>query len=149
MKGIENYKDTLKKRIAILLILCVLALLAMLFGVFYLKGRFPSKSNVTDYVIGFFTGLELGFLFFMGYYYRVLKNKQILEETFLKEKDERRNLIYLKSGIWVVSILSILLIIVSLPVAYVSYEAFITLTVVAFAQFIFSALLKLYWSRKL
>ncbi|MDO5695696.1 MAG: hypothetical protein Q4P30_02905 [Eubacteriales bacterium] len=149
MKGMENYKKTLKDRIALVLILCVLALLAMMFGVFYLKERFPGQEHITDYVIGFFTGLEFAFVFLIGYYYRVMRDEKLMRAMFLKENDERQILIRMKSGIKVVSVLSILIIIASLPVAYLSYEAFVAMMIVAFTQLIFSGLLKLYWLRKL
>ena len=58
MNKLENYKAEIGKRITLLVGLCVLALVAMLFGNFYLKSRIPLKENATDYVVGFFTGLE-------------------------------------------------------------------------------------------
>ena len=149
MKGLEDYKKELANRISVLVILCVVALLAVLFGNFYLKEQFPLKGNITDYVVGFFTGLEIVSLLYMGTLIRAYKNETALKEMYTKERDEREILIRMKSGANIVPFLSMLIVIISLIVAYISYEAFIALMAVAFAQMVISKMLKIYWSRKI
>lgn len=56
MKNIEEYKNEIKKRIALSIILCIVAMVTVIFVNFYLKPLFPSKQNVTDYIVGFFYG---------------------------------------------------------------------------------------------
>lgn len=144
MKGLEDYKKELANRISVLVILCVVALLAMLFGNFYLKEQFPLKGNITYYVVGFFTDLEIVSLFFMGTLIRAYRNETALKERYTKERDEREILIRMKSGANIVPLLSMLIVIISLIVADISYEAFIALMAVAFTQMVNSKMIKIY-----
>lgn len=80
---------------------------------------------------------------------RAYRNRDILEKMYTKETDERMILIRMKSGSNIIPIFSMVIVIVSLAVAYVSYEAFLALIIVAFVQLIFSKLLKVYWSKKI
>ena len=149
MNKLENYKKEIGFRISFLVLLCIVALLAVIIGNFYLKNKFPLKEDVTDYVIGFFTGLELVSVFYMSMLARAYRNRDILEKMYTKETDERVILIKMKSGVNIIPIFSMVIVIVSLIVAYVSYEAFLALMIVAFVQMIFSKILKIYWSKKI
>ena len=149
MNKLENYKKEIGFRISILVLLCIVALLAVIIGNFYLKYKFSLKEDVTDYVVGFFTGLELVSVFYMGMLVRAYRNRDILEKMYTKETDERVILIKMKSGANIIPIFSMVIVIVSLIVAYVSYEAFLALMIVAFVQMIFSKILKIYWSKKI
>ena len=51
---------------------------------------------------------------------------------YTKETDERMILIKMKSGANIIPIFSMVIVIVALIVAYVSYEAFLALMIVAF-----------------
>ena len=104
---------------------------------------------MTDYVVGFFTGLELVSVFYMAMLIRAYRNRDILEKMYTKETDERMILIKMKSGANIIPIFSMVIVIVSLIVAYVSYEAFLALMIVAFVQIILSKTLKIYWSKKI
>ena len=149
MNKLENYKKEIGFRISILVLLCIVALLAVIIGNFYLKNKFPLKEDVTDYVIGFFIGLELVSVFYMSMLARAYRNRDILEKMYTKETDERVILIKMKSGANIIPIFSMFIVIVSLIVAYVSYEAFLALMIVAIVQMIFSKILKIYWSKKI
>lgn len=149
MKGLEDYKKELANRIRVHVILCVVALLAILFGNFYLKERFPLTQDATNYVLGSFTGLEIVNLFYISTLIRAYKNEAALKDMHTKEPDEREILIRMKSGAQIVPLLSMLIVIISLIVAYLSYEAFIALMAVAFAQMLISQILKTYWSKKI
>lgn len=149
MNKLENYKKEIGFRISFLVILCIVALLAVIIGNIYLKNKFPLKEDVTDYVIGFFIGLELVSVFYMSMLARAYRNRDILEKMYTKETDERVILIKMKSGANIIPIFSMVIVIVSLIVAYVSYEAFLALMIVAFVQMIFSKILKIYWSKKI
>ncbi|MDK8276056.1 MAG: hypothetical protein QP763_03165 [Peptoniphilus duerdenii] len=149
MNKLENYKKEIGFRISFLVLLCIVALLAVIIGNFYLKNKFPLKEDVTDYVIGFFIGLELVSVFYMSMLARAYRNRDILEKMYTKETDERVILIKMKSGANIIPIFSMVIVIVSLIVAYVSYEAFLALMIVAFVQMIFSKILKIYWSKKI
>lgn len=149
MKNLEKYKKELLNRISILVILSTLALLAMLFGNFYLRDKFPLQENSTDFITGFFTGLQIVNLFYMGRLIKAYRNENALKEMYVKEADEREILIKMKSGAIIVPIFSMLIAIASLVVVYISYTAFIALITVAIAQIIASKILKIYWSKKI
>ena len=149
MNKLEKYKKEIGFRINILFLLCIVALLAVVIGNFYLKYKFPLKEDMTDYVVGFFIGLELVSVFYMSMFMKAYRNRDILEKMYTKETDEREIVIKMKSGENIIPIFSMVIVIVSLIVAYVSYEAFLALMIVAFVQIIFSKLLKLYWSKKI
>ncbi len=149
MNKLEKYKKEIGFRISILLLLCILALLAVVIGNFYLKYTFPLKEDMTDYVVGFFIGLELVSVFYMSIFMKAYRNRDILEKMYTKETDEREIVIKMKSGENIIPIFSMIIVIVSLIVAYISYEAFLALMIVAIVQIIFSKLLKLYWSKKI
>ena len=149
MNKLEKYKKEIGFRISILLLLCILALLAVVIGNFYLKYTFPLKEDMTDYVVGFFIGLELVSVFYMSMFMKAYRNRDILEKMYTKETDEREIVIKMKSGENTIPIFSMVIVIVSLIVAYVSYEAFLALMIVAIVQIIFSKLLKIYWSKKI
>ena len=149
MNKLEKYKKEIGFRINILLLLCIVALLAVVIGNFYLKYKFPLKEDMTDYVVGFFIGLELVSVFYMSIFMKAYRNRDILEKMYTKETDEREIVIKMKSGENIIPIFSMIIVIVSLIVAYISYEAFLALMIVAIVQIIFSKLLKLYWSKKI
>ena len=149
MDKLENYKKEIKFRIDVLVVLCIVALLAVVVGNFYLIDKFPLKHNVTDMVVGFFTGLELVSLFYMRKLIRAYRNKDILKKMFIKETDERMILINMRSGANIIPILSMVIVVASLVVAYVNYDAFVALMIVAFVQMVVSKLLKRYWSKKI
>ena len=149
MNKLEKYKKEIGFRISILVLLCMVALLAVIIGNFYLKYKFPLKEDVTDYVVGFFIGLELVSVFYMSIFMKAYRNRDILEKMYTKETDEREIVIKMKSGENIIPIFSMIIVIVSLIVAYISYEAFLALMIVAIVQIIFSKLLKIYWSKKI
>lgn len=149
MNKLEKYKKEIGFRINILLLLCILALLSVVIGNFYLKYKFPLKEDMTDYVVGFFIGIELACVFYMSMFIKAYRNRDILEKMYTKETDERVILIKMKSGENIIPIFSMVIVIISLIVAYVSYEAFLALMIVAIVQIIFSKLLKIYWSKKI
>ena len=149
MNKLEKYKKEIGFRINVPFLLCILALLAVVIGNFYLKYKFPLKEYMTDYVVGFFIGIELVCVFYMSIFIKAYRNKDILEKMYIKETDEREILIKMKSGANIIPIFSMVIVTVSLIVAYVSYEAFLALMIVAIVQIIFSKLLKIYWSKKI
>ena len=149
MDKIKNYKAEIGKRITLLAGLCVLALIAMLFGNFYLKSRLPLKENATDYVVGFFTGLEIICVFYIGKLARVYRDTNALRKMQIQESDEREMLIRMKSGANIIPLFSMLIVIASLVYAYIDYEVFVVLQVVALGRLVLSKILKTYWQRKI
>lgn len=148
MKNLQNYRKEIARRISLLVVFCVTALLAIVLGAVFLKDISPNASDTTDYVLGFFTGIELVCLFYMGCLIRAYRDKY-LKEMYTKETDEREILIRMKSGKEIVPILSFVIAVIACVMSYVNYEVFIALTAVAIAQIIITVILKIYWSKKL
>lgn len=149
MKNLQNYRKEIARRISLLVVFCVTALLAIVLGAVFLKDISPSKADTTDYVLGFFTGIELVCIFYMGCLIRAYRDEKYLKEMYTKETDERKILIRMKSGKEIVPILSFVIAVIACVMSYVNYEVFIALTAVAIAQIIITVILKIYWSKKL
>ncbi|MFR2831167.1 MAG: hypothetical protein ACLTAV_00510 [Finegoldia magna] len=149
MKNLQNYRKEIARRISLLVVFCVTALLAIVLGAVFLKDISPSKADTTDYVLGFFTGIELVCVFYMGCLIRAYRDEKYLKEMYTKETDEREILIRMKSGKDIVPILSFVIAVIACVMSYVNYEVFIALTAVAIAQIIITVILKIYWSKKL
>lgn len=149
MKNLQNYRKQIARRISLLVVFCVTALIAIILGAVFLKDISPSNADTTDYVLGFFTGIELVCIFYMGCLIRAYRDEKYLKEMYTKETDEREILIRMKSGKDIVPILSFAIAVIACVMSYVNYEVFIALTAVAIAQIIITVILKIYWSKKL
>ena len=149
MKNLQNYRKEIARRISLLVVFCVIALLAIVLGAAFLKDISPKTTDRTDYVLGFFTGIELVCVFYMGCLIRAYRDEKYLKEMYTKETDEREILIRMKSGKDIVPILSFVIAVIACVMSYVNYEVFIALTAVAIAQIIITLILKIYWSKKL
>lgn len=149
MKNLQNYRKEIARRISLLVIFCVIALLAIVLGADFLKDISPKTTDRTDYVLGFFTGIELVCVFYMGCLIRAYRDEKYLKEMYTKETDEREILIRMKSGKDIVPILSLVIAVIACVMSYVNYEVFIALTAVAIGQIIITLILKIYWSKKL
>ena len=149
MKNLQNYRKEIACRISLLVAFCVIALLAIVLGADFLKDISLGTTDRTDYVLGFFTGIELVCVFYMGCLIRAYRDEKYLKEMYTKETDEREILIRMKSGKDIVPILSLVIAVIACVMSYVNYEVFIALTAVAIAQIIITLILKIYWSNKL
>ena len=149
MKNLQNYRKEIARRISLLVVFCVIALLAIVLGADFLKDISLGTTDRTDYVLGFFTGIELVCVFYMGCLIRAYRDEKYLKEMYTKETDEREILIRMKSGKNIVPILSLVIAVIACVMSYVNYEVFIALTAVAIAQIIITLILKIYWSQKL
>lgn len=149
MKNLQNYRKEIARRISLLVVFCVIALLAIVLGADFLKDISLEATDRTDYVLGFFTGIELVCVFYMGCLIRAYRDEKYLKEMYTKETDEREILIRMKSGKNIVPILSLVIAVIACVMSYVNYEVFIALTAVAIVQIIITLILKIYWSKKL
>ncbi len=149
MKNLQNYRKEIARRISLLVVFCIIALLAIVLGAAFLKDISLKTTDRTDYVLGFFTGIELVCVFYMGCLIRAYRDEKYLKEMYTKETDEREILIRMKSGKNIVPILSLVIAVIACVMSYVNYEVFIALTAVAIAQIIITLILKIYWSKKL
>ena len=149
MKNLQNYRKEIARRISLLVVFCVIALLAIVQGADFLKDISLETTDRTDYVLGFFTGIELVCVFYMGCLIRAYRDEKYLKEMYTKETDEREILIRMKSGKDIVPILSLVIAVIACVMSYVNYEVFIALTAVAIAQIIITLILKIYRSQKL
>lgn len=149
MKNLQNYRKEIARRISLLIVFCVISLLAIVIGAVYLKDLSPETADRTDYVLGFFTGIELVCIFYMGCLIRAYRDEKYLKEMYTKETDEREILIRMKSGKDIVPILSLVIAVIACVMSYINFEVFIALTAVAIAQIIITVILKIYWSKKL
>lgn len=149
MKNLDGYRKEILKRIYLTILLCSVALIVLLICNFYLKYKFPTNDMASGYTMGFFIGIEIMCVYYMGKFIRAYYNPKILQNMYLRETDEREILIKMKSGKNIVPILSIIIVIVSFVVVYFNYAAFVTLQSVAFIQLVICCLLRMYWKYKI
>ena len=149
MKNLQNYRKEIARRISLLIVFCVISLVAIVIGAVYLKDLSPTNADTTDYVLGFFAGIELVCVFYMGCLIRAYRDEKYLKEMYTKETDEREILIRMKSGKDIVPILSLVIAVIACVMSYINFEVFIAITAVAIAQIIITLILKIYWSKKL
>lgn len=149
MKNLQNYRKEIARRISLLIVFCVISLVAIVIEAVYLKDLSPTNADTTDYVLGFFKGIELVCVFYMGCLIRAYRDEKYLKEMYTKETDEREILIRMKSGKDIVPILSLVIAVIACVMSYIDFEVFIALTAVAIVQIIITLILKIYWSKKL
>lgn len=149
MKNLEKFKRELKNRVALMVVLMVLALLAAIFSIFYLRPKFPTKDVLNGFTFGFFIGIENFCIMYMVRIGKALQNESELKKLYTEENDEREVLIRLKSGSNIVPLISSLIFIAAIPVGYISTDAFIAMGLIATIQIIISAALKHYWTKKI
>lgn len=145
----EKYRKKIKKRIRVLaagLILCAAAIIAgnIIGGMI--------EGNVSDFMRGFQTGLIGGlgciFVFSIISSALALNSEKRLKKMFIEETDERKMLIYQKSGSIGMNVVMIGLAAASAVAGYFDITAFITLLCATFFTSLVRAGLKIYYSFK-
>jgi hypothetical protein len=148
----EQYRETLKKRMGEMGGLNAVALLFII-----LTGRYEfvaagSNENISDYIYGFQTGIFISVQIFVlltiGKYRLALKDSQKLKELYIKENDERAKLIRDKIGgagfILAISVIAVAAIISG----FFNETVFFTLSATLCFLVLVMLTLKLYYRKK-
>lgn len=115
--------------------------------------RFLLKENpiVNDSSLGFLTGLILGINFICLYLIfktkKALRDENLLKDMYIREYDERKNFIKLKSASSLISILALGIFIVSIMASYFNIVVFYTLAITGGFLLLVGLSLKFYWKK--
>ncbi len=146
--NLEIYRDELKKRVATCVAFIVLVLLFVVVGNLFLKSITRTNDLVYGFAMGFAIGVLLICIFQLSNLRKALKDESLLKTMYIEEHDEREQLIELKSGKLIISRLALILIIIAIPVGFISEAVFHTLVIVAVAETLIAIALMSYWKRR-
>ena len=145
----EDYKKAIQRRIRVGGIYC--AIIIILVCIFVSQSEMLEKnvpSFIVGFDVGFFIGLMMVVVFFIGKYITVLKSEEKLKKLYIEENDERGKHIRAQMGGT-----GNLIILGSLACGVVisgffSFAVFITLLCVLMFSVFVQGILKLYYRNK-
>ena len=142
--NLENYQLVLRKRLRQYQAYIGFALIFWAIGNIILK----DYSNISDSTLGFINGLTLGIeivsVFWVFRIRKALRDDNLLRELYIKEFDERENLVKLKSGSILISKIAIAIFLVSIITSFFNIVVFYTLVITGISLIMVSLFLKLY-----
>ena len=146
----ENYKNTIKKRIVIMTVVCLVVVSVYVVNLFHDFGTV--NENFSDYIKGFQLGLIIVLVIFMiglmRKYFIALKNEQSLKKLFFEETDERARMISEKTGGNVIIACALCILIAGIIAGYFNEIIFFTLTGCCLFLLVTRKVLKLYYRGK-
>ena len=144
MMNLENYQLVLRKRLRQYKAYIGFALIFWAIGNIILK----DYSSISDSTLGFINGLTLGIeivsVFWVFRIRKALRYDNILRELYIKEFDERENLVKLKSGSILISKIAITIFLFSIITSFFNIVVFYTLVITGISIIMVSLFLKLY-----
>lgn len=147
MMNLENYQLVLRKRLRQYQAYIGFALIFWAIGNIILK----DYSSISDSTLGFINGLTLGIeivsVFWVFRIRKALRDDNLLKELYIKEFDERENLVKLKSGSILISKIAITTFLVSIIASFFNIVVFYTLVITGIFLILVSSLLKVYWRK--
>ena len=145
----ERYKKTLKTRL-VAIISGTAAFIAANFALMAFDVRVQGHS--TDYSRGFQTGMATGFVILciavIIRYISVLRNEEKMKKLYVEETDERKLMIYQKSGSMGMNIVMAGLAAAAVFAAYFDFAVFVTLMCASLFVSLIRFALKLYYMNK-
>lgn len=142
--NLEKYRKTLKSRIILGGLYCLLMMVPNV-----ILNYFFGDDPFTNFIMGTMVGIEAIIIATIVSYNFALKNEESLKKLYIKEYDERRKLIKLKTGSNAIPIILGGLLIAMMIFGYFSKVVFFTL----FGVLIFVAVvilsLKIYYKSKI
>jgi len=123
----EKFKATIQLRIKLLAI--VMGIMVLSNGILQImRHRLPV---IPDFIFGFQTGVFIGMLVFLLYiiskYSSCLKNADALKKLYIKEHDEREQLIGYKTSVFTMVVMLIILTLSTVIAGFFNIIVFITL----------------------
>ena len=141
----ENYKKTLKIRIALLAAILLLAAGMGVYDVFWAQ----AESVAFDFQCGLVMGIGAGALVLIIRYRRMMADERRLQMFFNAENDERRKAIQAKAGLPMILVTSFLMMLAGSFIGYFNVVVFYTLFVAAMCQLLLAVAVKLIYLRRM
>lgn len=147
----EQYKDSLKSRIAVLSVGAAVMLTVLFlseFGAF----RAIGLSDFSEFLRGFQTGILLSvslvFCYFIGRFRWLLKNDEKLKSAYYAENDEREKLIKMKVGGNAMYVCTVFILLAGIVAGYFNETVFFSLAGCALFLLLIRVALKIYYHKK-
>ncbi len=147
----EQYKDSLKARIAVLIVGAAAMVTLLLLGEFSVF-RAIGLSDFSEFLRGFQTGILLSvsivFLYFVGRFRWLLKNEEKLKAAYYAENDERQKLITMKVGGNAMYVCTVLILLAGIVAGYFNETVFFSLAGCSLFLLLIRVALKIYYHKK-
>lgn len=142
---LEQYRQKIKQRLVFYQSICLLAIC------FWFVGNYKGSNNdfVAGFTIGVLIGIELVIIRRLGKMKRALKDEQMLKMMYVKENDEREQMIRLKSGRPFITYLSLIALVATILASFFNVTVFFTLFAVTICELLISFGAKVYWTKKI
>lgn len=144
----DNYKKTLRIRIAILTLPALISVALGIYDVFF-ASEAVKDSFIFGFQIGFTTALGILSMIIIMRYRMIMNDKMKLQLQYNKENDERLKAVRAKAGLPVLLITSVGMVIAGIIVGYFSQTAFIALSAAAVCQLLIAGIIKQIHLRKM
>lgn len=148
----EKFKSVLKKRISIMLVFNVVAIIFIaltgLFSHMSVGGDEDINDMIHGFQVGIFIGLQMVILIYVTKYRNALKNEDELKKLYIEENDERVKLIKDKIGGVGLNFTLGIIATATVTSGFFNQIVFITLLGVLFFSVIVKGSLKIYYRRK-
>jgi hypothetical protein len=147
----EKYRETIKKRVRLFAVLALIFI--ALLGLSTYQISLSGDTYEDGFLVGFQSGGAVGMIFIciamVMKYARALKSEEQLKKMHICENDERRKLIWEKSGGHIIIACAIIFIAAAIVTGYfATFEIFVTLYCCAVFLLLTKITLKLYYNRK-
>ena len=144
----ENFRNTIKKRLTLTAIYDAAALLLIV-----LCHLFREKYQLPDFAVGFatgaFVGIQLVMVYYIAKYLAALRNEAKLKALFIFETDERNKFIKAKIAASGLMIFIGALGLATLAAVFINKLVFLTLLIVLYFAALVTVALKVYYNRKI
>ncbi len=146
----EKFRAKIQKRV---LILSLTAIFTAAVYLLLVSGLIMDTPSVPDFVRGFnmgaFSGVELVLVFFTVKYSVSMKNEAALKKLYIEENDERRKMIFQKTGAVGMTLFIILSAIGAIIAGFFNQTVFFTLIGTTALGSLIRGVCKLYYHNKL
>lgn len=142
----EKYKNTLKIRQWMLLLLAAVASGLGIYDTFWASEEIKS-SILFEFQCGLTTALGILAVIWIIRYSKVLRSEKELQIQYNKENDERMKIIRAKAGMPMLLISSIVMIVAGLIASYINTDVSYTLIATAICQMMIACIAKLIYRK--
>lgn len=144
----EQYKEKLKRRVAVFTLVIALFVGILLYNQFIASPELKN-SVVFSFQCGLAAAGSLVLVVFIARYRKALNDEEKLRLLYNQEHDERMSAIRSKAGVPMVLILSMLLVFAGMLAGYTNETAFYVLVLAALGQLLICTAVKFYYKAKM
>lgn len=144
----ETYKKVITRRIALLVVLVLIAVALGIYDVFF-AGDQLQESFIRGFQMGAVTALGLLAATLMLRYRLLLRDEKSLQREFNRENDERYRAIRAKAGMPMLLFTSVAMIVAGVIAGYFDKAVFFALVMAAVCQLMIGGIVKLICAKRM